>query len=592
MLKIYVEILVTIFHFNSRIISALPSTSAGLVYGRAALLGLVSGEHNCHTAYPRCPRSEDEVLYYLNNHRGGFFRFFNGGAAFGDEQNYQYNPNQYQQSGAASNQYHQSQQYQQNYQNHRPPQNQPTDDSSLQSSLSSLQGIADAINNGGGINLSNLGANANLFSGLAGLLNGGGGSGSGSGSSGGFDLSSLASNAGLLNNFATLVGGANQPPRPAKAPVNDQGQSLTELVGNLLTGFVGQRFNGRKIENGRNIENGRKIEKRSINLEYDDQNSTDIPENDSDADEKYAKKISAFKLKLATSKLKFPDDFEEIENYGYGDNEGEGEVHEVEGRIINTKPNIYSNDNRYNDRFVFNSHRDSTHFQNRITGPTPLPNYASNSNQVYFDDSNNNNYNNNNKNNDEFRITSNNRNRSPKLVKFQSSSEQSNDDSNFRFQQQTGNQNSVKFGDSNEQRPSKMIFPDRTGTGNLRFDNDAFDGSTRTRIGKILYGNQRPQNSYGGGGNGGTNQVSFDQDNNRYSSSDSQANYRPTSNYNQNYNQNHNNNYHQNYPTYNRYTGSNSNSHRDDDSSHNIYITNGAGKIVYYINAQGKKIYV
>ncbi|XP_070504537.1 uncharacterized protein [Chironomus tepperi] len=60
------------------IISALPSSSPLMNFGRAALLGLSGGE--CDTAYPRCPRDENQVLYYLNNHRGGFFRFFNGGS--------------------------------------------------------------------------------------------------------------------------------------------------------------------------------------------------------------------------------------------------------------------------------------------------------------------------------------------------------------------------------------------------------------------------------------------------------------------------------------------------------------------------------
>lgn len=94
-----------------RIISAVPSTSAGLVYGRAALLGLTSGEQSCTTAYPKCPRGEDDLLYYLNNHRGGFFRFFNGGAAFGDDTNYQNKPNPYT--------YNQQQQPQQQHQQHQ-----------------------------------------------------------------------------------------------------------------------------------------------------------------------------------------------------------------------------------------------------------------------------------------------------------------------------------------------------------------------------------------------------------------------------------------------------------------------------------------
>lgn len=567
----------------------MPSTSAGLVYGRAALLGLISGEHNCLTAYPRCPRNEDDLLYYLNNHRGGFFRFFNGGAAFGDDQNNQYNPNsnpnQYQQHPSASNQYQHSsasnQYYHQTHQNRPPPQNQPSDDGSVQSNLAALQNIAEAINSGNGINLSNLGANANLFSGLAGLLNGG--SSSNSGSSSGFDLSSLGTNAGLLGNLASLVGGTNQATKPSKAPPDDQGQSLTELVGNLLTGFVGQRFAGRKIN------------KRSIDVRFEDDNSTEV----SDFNEiKFPKKVSAFKLKLAASreKLKFPeelnkneeDETEEVTTeYLQSDKEGDDQEDDVEGRILNAKPAIFAGDDeRYEQKFIFNSNRGQkyVHFTDRIIGPTPVPNFASNS-QINFGDGN-----------DEFRIGSN--HRSPKLVKFQGHDQ--SDDNYNRYQNQKG-QNSVRF--DNHQtghnsmvfdhhqtgqesvrfhddynaathRPSKMIFPDRTGTGNLRFDHN--DHSNSNRYGKILnYGNNRPQNNDG-------NRVTFDQ-NNQYSI-DTQQNYRPSfnNNYqNPNYYQNYEN-ANQNYPSYNRYTS----------SSQNVYVTNAEGKTVYYINPAGKKIYV
>jgi hypothetical protein len=70
-------------------------------FGRAALLGLSGGE--CDLSYPRCPRDENQVLYYLNNHRGGFFRFFNGGNSFGDDSALQHlNPQQQQQIAGTS----------------------------------------------------------------------------------------------------------------------------------------------------------------------------------------------------------------------------------------------------------------------------------------------------------------------------------------------------------------------------------------------------------------------------------------------------------------------------------------------------------
>lgn len=529
-----------------------------LVYGRAALLGLISGDSSCTTAYPRCPRNEDELLYYLNNHRGGFFRFFNGGAAFGDDQNNQYNPNQqqYQQNQnqnynqyqpAAANQY-----YQQGAQNlQRPGLNQPSDDGSLQSNLAALQNIADAINNSGGINLSNLGANTNLFSGLAGLLNGGSGSGSSGGSGGGgFDLSSLG-------NLASLVGGETQTAKPSKLPPNDQGQSLTELVGNLLTGFVGQRFNSRKIK------------KRSIDVNYDDKENSFDDFDLKSLHEKFPKKISAFKLKLAASKTKFsfPEELELKSE----------DMPEIESRILNKKPAIYSDDERNDEKLEFNSQRENkkVQFANTITGPTPLPSYASNSQSGPHFGS------------DVFRIAS---NRRPKISQFQDGSEHSNKGLNFNQFQQQNIGEPVRFESSSPHRP-QMIFPDRTGTGNLRFDNDEFNNQNQqnyynynqNRYGKILnYGNRRPQIN--------TSQVSFGQ-NDRYSTQTPQSS-RPFFSTNNQGHQNQNNYYNQNYPTYNQQSSLSSSNHRDGSSSQNIYVTNGHGKIVYYINAHGNKVYV
>lgn len=510
----------------------------------------------------------------MNNHRGGFFRFFNGGAVFGDEATYQqqqqqsqYQQNQYQ--TAASQQYHQQSQNG----NHRPGFNQPpSDDSSLQSNLAALQNIADVINNSGGINLSNLGSNANLFSGLAGLLNGGGGTGGnavsnagGAGGGGGFDLNTLG-------NFASLFGGETQAIKPSKAPPNDQGQSLTELVGNLLTGFVGQRFSSRKIK------------KRSIDTNYDNTgNSMDSKKFDSFF-EKPAKKRSSFKLKLAASKtkFKFPEEFDVI-------NEETSNINEnIEGRILNKKPTIYADNDESNDKFVFDSQRGSKniHFTNKITGPTPNPSYAQsalNFGNIGYQ-------------NDEFRIAS---NRRPQFNQFQTNPEQSNNNNNnndgLNFNRQQSTKIPLKYGNSGaiQSSPSKMIFPDRTGTGNLRFDHDEFNrnenqnqNNNYNRYGKILnYGNRTPQN-------GNSNPVLFDQ-NDRYSSAAAQQNYqRPSfgssssSNFNQQYqSQSH-------VPLYNQFPNLSSSSHRDDSSSQNIYVTNGEGKIVYYINAQGKKVYV
>lgn len=50
-----------------------------LHFGKAALLGLSSKGNTgtCSYAYPECPSDPDKVVNYLNNHNGGFFRFFN-----------------------------------------------------------------------------------------------------------------------------------------------------------------------------------------------------------------------------------------------------------------------------------------------------------------------------------------------------------------------------------------------------------------------------------------------------------------------------------------------------------------------------------
>ncbi|KAK2582327.1 hypothetical protein KPH14_004664 [Odynerus spinipes] len=54
-------------------------TSPLLSFGKAALLGYTSrgSPRNCYQEYPKCPRNPDQLIYYLNNHNGGFFRFFN-----------------------------------------------------------------------------------------------------------------------------------------------------------------------------------------------------------------------------------------------------------------------------------------------------------------------------------------------------------------------------------------------------------------------------------------------------------------------------------------------------------------------------------
>ncbi|XP_062549970.1 uncharacterized protein LOC134214662 isoform X1 [Armigeres subalbatus] len=61
----------------STVLSAVPDSSPWLKFSRAALLGYGIGANSCDVYYPKCPKDEPEIIHYLNNHRGGFFRFFN-----------------------------------------------------------------------------------------------------------------------------------------------------------------------------------------------------------------------------------------------------------------------------------------------------------------------------------------------------------------------------------------------------------------------------------------------------------------------------------------------------------------------------------
>ncbi|CAF4881263.1 unnamed protein product [Pieris macdunnoughi] len=55
------------------------SSNPLFVFGRAVLLGMSSKENpaSCRYGYPLCPTDPEQLVHYLNNHNGGFFRFFN-----------------------------------------------------------------------------------------------------------------------------------------------------------------------------------------------------------------------------------------------------------------------------------------------------------------------------------------------------------------------------------------------------------------------------------------------------------------------------------------------------------------------------------
>ncbi|XP_043253336.1 uncharacterized protein LOC122397906 [Colletes gigas] len=50
-----------------------------LNFGRAMILGYSNRGNSlaCYRAFPKCPRDSNELVHYLNNYNGGFFRLFN-----------------------------------------------------------------------------------------------------------------------------------------------------------------------------------------------------------------------------------------------------------------------------------------------------------------------------------------------------------------------------------------------------------------------------------------------------------------------------------------------------------------------------------
>lgn len=190
-------------------------------FGRAALLGLSAGGE-CDAAYPKCPRNEEQMLYYLNNHRGGFFRFFNGGNSFGDE-----NYLQQQQQQQLSPQYNQQQG------------SGDTGEASQGINLLALQALAETFNQGNGFNLNNLFSSASNQRPVTQSYPG---------------YQAEQSQSGLFGMF-----------KPG---------GLSDIVSNLLTGVVGNRFSRRLSKRSlpdEYVDEGRhKIEKRIINLNEND----------------------------------------------------------------------------------------------------------------------------------------------------------------------------------------------------------------------------------------------------------------------------------------------------------------------------------
>lgn len=541
----------------------MPSTSSGLVFGRAALLGVTAGEQSCHTAYPKCPRNEDDILYYLNNHRGGFFRFFNGGAAFGDDTNFQYNPNPYGQQ-QQNQQYQPPQQQQQQVQQSQQQQQ-------TQSTLGALTSLADLVNQGGGINLSNLGANADLLGNLAGLLGtGGGGGGGGGGSSNtntasatnGLDLNTLASAGGsLLSGLSGLAGNTGS---------SSASNNIGDLVGNLLTGFVGNRFNGRKLS------------KRSIGRKF--KRITFVAKNMLDG-------FSSLKPKRDNSKVETNVPSNRSSNRTFvpetGDPNTQVEVFnpasepQIQARILNVKDPIYSDQSNGNGA----GHRDN---QKVVFGDDASSGYHTGTT---------------------FPVAAN--TKSSKAIKF---SDNVNDQSTLSHSA------APTFFPQSDQSAAlgptkvKMVFPgDRTGTGNLRFDDSTFQSeSVLNRIARILtgirqessvqkpteapftvqnynrYQSQSPSQSYNQYQQQSSSGSTYG-NNNGYTPG--YQNYQNQNSYNQNQNQN---SYNSN-GNYGNRGGSSSQyqtNNVDRGSNPNIYVTNSNGQTEYYLKPNGEKVFL
>lgn len=571
---------------------------------------------------------QDNLLYYLNNHRGGFFRFFNGGSAFGDlgglaqqalagATGQTYNPQHSQQTvtGSAGQTYNQQQsQYAQQYplyshqnyqqqQQQQPQQNYQQQQESTNSNLAFLTGLADAVNQSGGINLSNLGANAGI-------------------------LGNLAS---FVGSMAGLGGGGTG------------GGGVGDIFGNLLTGFVGDRFSSRRIS------------KRSVS----DEDAPMMNETRADLDplmslekeSKFVKETASKKRNLNTEMktvAEAEESREEEEETISVDDEDEEEEEEEE--ILAEDENEENEENEADTaaegRIINDSQNLVGQPEGRILNRRPQPSrYQLHLNMVNFPSQNDQRFEKKIKFTDQYHPNS----VSPPqrdVFVFKTNYVETQPPSagvNFRFPGSSYTDNrvskKVKFDQTVEQqqfqrpldygqsdRRIKMVFPDRTGTGNLKFDSAEFEkdaphASPPVRFGRILSGlGQQSHQMY--------RPYPEDNTNSDYNQNNYQSNYQnnQNSNSNQNYqtsspaNYNQNENYVTSRPTYNRYepyedytrfpplkrVGSSnygndrnrdnfeSSTHRTSaaSSSQNVYVTNGKGVVEYYINPAGNKVYV
>lgn len=598
---------------------------------------------------------QDDVLSYLNNHRGGFFRFFNGGANYGDieDTDYGYDQQQGQQQQYQQQQY-QQQQYQQPNQQYQQQQNQPQYQQPQQPQtqnipgldLGTLSSLAEAINQGGGINLSNLGSNLGLLGNLASLGSAlGAVTGGGAGSTAAVPqkqstTSNLGANLSLLSGLGSQLG-------------------LGDTVSNLLSGLVGQRFKGRRarklskrsaeftessipddsldellltLGKDANVEDGESTEppskKRNLNKEIGD----DATQMDN------AEKLSWLKRKKYHQDEEKKEKIRQVEKIlgvqariiNKKEIEAEADARIVNGNgnfALNTDslllnpiifPDDYATPNSVNltplpgQGLFFPTHSQDTRTGHHLGHSFVFPHGL----RQQLDD-----------------------NRGGKAFQFSHSTVQSvpsNVPYNpLQFPETFQNNDGIIL-DIPKPLPleyydhTKMIFPDRTGTGNLRFDNEELFqnqkkhllGQNLIRIGRILTGaNQNRPVSYQGSynANHGSSAANFNRGdvlvfhNNREDYQNNNFGQRPQYDFGNRYplSDNVNNNRYQGgggggltynrpsssstdyYGDRNRYQStSSSSSSSNQNNGGKVYVTNAQGIVTYYLNERGEKIAV
>lgn len=504
--------------------------------------------------------------------------------------------------------------------------------------MGTIQSLAEAINTGGGINLSNLGSNLNLLGNLA----------------------SLGSALGAVTGGGAGAAPVTKKPNPAPKPQTSNFSLLSNLgsqlglgntVSNLLTGIVGARFKGRKA---------RKLSKRSTEMGDDslDELLLSLGEEHTTVDPDDAEPVS----KKRNLNKEIGDDATNVENVDkvtlqkkkkyYQEIEKKEKIRAVE-KLLGVQARIINKEEIQAEAEARIVHGNSAlHGESLLVSPIVFPDYEP-----------------------VVHINTPGSLHAPLPLAFPGQSLREGHDlalksinqqfvfpSGFQSADSVRDGKAFQFAHSSPIQPSaqqipfnqlqfpenyqnsdgiildipkplpleyydrtKMIFPDRTGTGNLRFDNEAFNnhpqnvhkfGENLIRIGRILTGanGNRPAVSYQGGFsstqdssstsfNRGDVLVFHSQNNNHDSNRYSNGQQRPQFDFGNRYplgnNQVNSNRYQsqtsQNYyrpqqstPTYNRYSSSSSGN--NNRAGQKIYVTNGQGITTHYINERGEKI--